>query len=145
MERRWWAIRWEGPLDTAKQSEFLHKRVNCEELQKDLRIPSDWAIKWQIKFSAGKCKVMHVEKNNPITAGLLSLLRTEVLRTWYIFSQNCALNMQSKKANQMVGILRKMNREQNKSIITPLYKLMVHPYFEIYVQFCLSHLKNNTI
>lgn len=36
----------------------------CEGLKKELKKRSDWVIKWQIKFSVNKCKVMHMEENN---------------------------------------------------------------------------------
>lgn len=36
----------------------------CEGLKKELKKLSYWVIKWQIKFSVNKCKVMHMEENN---------------------------------------------------------------------------------
>lgn len=39
--------------------------VKGEELQKVLMRLSGWAIKWQMKFSVYKQKVVHVGKNNP--------------------------------------------------------------------------------
>lgn len=35
-----------------------------EEIQKDLIKRGDWATWWQIKFSADKCKVMHIGEHN---------------------------------------------------------------------------------
>lgn len=50
-----------------------------EEIQKDLIKLGDWAMWWQIKFSADKCKVMHIGKHNlnfPCT-----LMGSELVRT----------------------------------------------------------------
>ena len=34
-------------------------------LQDDLRSLEDWASKWQLRFNATKCKVMHLGHGNP--------------------------------------------------------------------------------
>lgn len=39
-------------------------KIVCEGLQKELEKLSDWVIKWQMKFTVNKCKVMHMEENN---------------------------------------------------------------------------------
>lgn len=33
-------------------------------MQKELEILSDWVIKWQMKFTVNKCRLMHMEENN---------------------------------------------------------------------------------
>lgn len=39
-------------------------KIVCEGFQKELEKLSDWVIKWQMKFTVNKCKVMHMEENN---------------------------------------------------------------------------------
>lgn len=43
----------------------VRKRTDCKELPKDHTRQSDRAMKRQIKFCVGKCKVMGMGKNNP--------------------------------------------------------------------------------
>lgn len=38
-------------------------KAGSEELWKDLTVLSNWAVKWEMKFSANKCRVMQLEKN----------------------------------------------------------------------------------
>lgn len=40
-------------------------RTSCGELQKDCKRLKDLVIKWQMKFRTDKCKMTHMEKNNP--------------------------------------------------------------------------------
>lgn len=40
-------------------------KAGSEELWKDLTVVSNWAVKWEMKFSANKCRVMQLEKNKP--------------------------------------------------------------------------------
>lgn len=40
-------------------------KADSEELWKDLTVLSNWAVKWEMKFSANKCRVMQLEKNKP--------------------------------------------------------------------------------
>lgn len=43
---------------------FTTIKTVCEGLKKEHKKLSDSVIKWQMKFSANKCKVMHMEENN---------------------------------------------------------------------------------
>ncbi|CAM4541138.1 unnamed protein product [Lepidochelys olivacea] len=51
--------------DDAKLLKIVKSKADCEELQRDLAKMGDWATKWQMKFNADKCKVMHIGKHNP--------------------------------------------------------------------------------
>lgn len=43
---------------------IVQDKTVCEGLKKELEKPSDWVIKWQMKCSVNKWKVMHMEENN---------------------------------------------------------------------------------
>jgi len=56
-------VKWRSQLLTSHYLQQSAKTV-CEGLQKEFGKLSDWVIKWQMKFSVNKCKVMHMEENN---------------------------------------------------------------------------------
>lgn len=37
-------------------------KAGSEELWKDLTVLNNWAVKWEMKFSANKCRVMQLEE-----------------------------------------------------------------------------------
>ncbi|CAM5119150.1 unnamed protein product [Natator depressus] len=105
--------------DDTKLLKIVKTKADCEELQKALTKLSDWATKWQMKFHVDKCKVMHTGKNNPnytynmMGANLattnqekdLGVIMDSSLKT----STQCAAAV--KKANGMLGIIKKRDRE----------------------------------
>ena len=50
--------------DDTKHFQVVRIRRDCEELQKDLFKLGEWAVKWQMRFSIRKCKVMHIGAKN---------------------------------------------------------------------------------
>uniref|UniRef100_A0A8C3I5X8 Reverse transcriptase domain-containing protein n=1 Tax=Chrysemys picta bellii TaxID=8478 RepID=A0A8C3I5X8_CHRPI len=115
--------------DDTKLLKIVKTKADCEELQKDLPKLSDWATKWQIKFNVDKCKVMHIGRNNPnytynmMGANLattnqekdLGVIVDSSLKT----STQCAAVV--KKANKMLGIIKKGIENKTESILLPLY------------------------
>ncbi|CAM5109632.1 unnamed protein product [Eretmochelys imbricata] len=138
--------------DDTKLLKILKTKADCEELQKDLTKLSDWATKWQMKFNVDKCKVMHIGKNNPnytynmMGANLpmtnqerdLGVIVDSSLKT----STQCAAAV--KKANMMLGIIKKVIENKMENILLPLYKSMVRPHPEYCIQMW-SHLKKDIL
>uniref|UniRef100_K7F0M2 Reverse transcriptase domain-containing protein n=1 Tax=Pelodiscus sinensis TaxID=13735 RepID=K7F0M2_PELSI len=139
--------------DDTKLFRIVKTEADCEGLQEDLTKLSDWATKWQMKFNVDKCKVMHIGKNNPnytysmMGANLattnqerdLGVIVDSSLKT----STQCAVVV--KKANRMLGIIRKGIENKTQNILLPLYKTMVRPHLEYCVQMWSPHLKKDIL
>ncbi|CAM5124383.1 unnamed protein product, partial [Natator depressus] len=139
--------------DDTKLLKIVKTKADCEELQKDLTKLGHWATKWQMKFNVDKCKVMHIGKNNPnytynmMRANLatpnqekdLGVIVDSSLKT----STQCAAAV--KKANRMVGIIKKGIENKTENILLPFYKSMVHPHLEYCVQMWSHHLKKDIL
>ncbi|CAM5145823.1 unnamed protein product [Natator depressus] len=139
--------------DDTKLLKIVKTKADCEELQKDLPKRSDWATKWQMKFNVDKCKVMHIGKNNPnytyimMGANLattnqekdLGVIMDSSLKT----SMQCAAAV--KKANGMLGIIKKWIENKMDNTLLPLYKSVVRPHLEYCVQMWPPHLKKDTL
>ncbi|EMP36995.1 hypothetical protein UY3_05796, partial [Chelonia mydas] len=124
--------------DDTKLLKIVKSQADCEELQKDLSKLGDWATKWQMKFSIDKCKVIHIGKHNlnctykmmgselavTIQERDLGVIVESSLKT----STQCAAAV--KKANRILGIIKKGIDNKTDNIILPLYKFMVCPHLE---------------
>lgn len=51
--------------DDTKLFRSVGSEIERQELQSDLNRLVEWSEKWQLKFHAGKCKVLHLGYNNP--------------------------------------------------------------------------------
>jgi len=50
--------------DTKVYRVLVDNRLDGTQLQNDLDVLGNWAVKWQMKFNVEKCKVMHYGKRN---------------------------------------------------------------------------------
>uniref|UniRef100_A0A8C3SIE1 Uncharacterized protein n=1 Tax=Chelydra serpentina TaxID=8475 RepID=A0A8C3SIE1_CHESE len=105
------------------------------------------------KLLVDKCKVMHIKKHNPnytykmkesklaVTTqeGDLGVIVDSCLKT----STQCAAA--GKKANRMLGIIRKGIDNKTENILLPLYKSMVRPHLEYCVQMWSPHCKKDLL
>uniref|UniRef100_A0A452HI16 Reverse transcriptase domain-containing protein n=1 Tax=Gopherus agassizii TaxID=38772 RepID=A0A452HI16_9SAUR len=139
--------------DDTKLLKIVKAKADCEELQKDLTKLSDWATKWQMKFNVDKCKVMHIGKNNPnytynmMGANLATTSQEKdlgvIVDSSLKMSTQCAEAV--KKANRMLGIIKKGIENKTENILLPLYKSMVCPHLEYCVQMWSPHLKKDIL
>uniref|UniRef100_K7EXW6 Reverse transcriptase domain-containing protein n=1 Tax=Pelodiscus sinensis TaxID=13735 RepID=K7EXW6_PELSI len=106
-----------------------------------------------MKFNVDKCKVMHIGKNNPnYTYSMMgaNLATTNQERDLgVIVDSSLKTSTQSaatvKKANRMLGIIRKGIENKTQNILLPLYKTMVRPHLEYCVQMWSPHLKKDIL
>ncbi|CAM4587787.1 unnamed protein product [Lepidochelys kempii] len=139
--------------DDTKLIKIVKIKADCEELQKNLTKLSDWATKWKMKFNVVKCKIMHTGKSNPnytynmMGANLATTNQEKDLGV--IVDSSLKMSMQCaaavKKANGLLGIIKKGVKNKTENILLPLYKSMVRPHLEYCIQMWSPHLKKDIL
>ena len=107
-------------------------------IQSDLNNLVKWSEKWQLPFNASKCKVIHFGHKNANTDYYmndvcLQTVRSEkdlgvIVDSDLKFHEHTAAA--SKKANQVLGIIKKSYVTRDARTMSTLYKALVRPHLE---------------
>ena len=104
-------------------------------LQSEIESLYTWSERWQLPFNVGKCKILHIVKNNPkhnyyMSDRILEKIETQndlgvLMDTEIKFHQQTSSAI--KKANQILGLIKKTFAAKNEENISLLYKTFVRP------------------
>ena len=113
-----------------------HKDMHT--LQSDLGTLLNWANEWQMCFNVDKCKVMHFGRTNPqytyqMNQTLLQVTDSEKdlgVEIQSSLRQRLHIADKVKKANQVLGMIRRTFSCRSQEILMPLYKSLVRPHLD---------------
>ncbi|CAM5148275.1 unnamed protein product [Eretmochelys imbricata] len=126
--------------DDTKLGGIANLEKDRDIIQEDLDDLVNWSNR--MKFNSDKCKVMHlgINKNFSYKLGMHQLEVTEeemdlgvLVDHWMTMSHQCDMAM--KKANAVLGCIRRGISIRDKEVLVPLYKALVRPHLEYCVQF----------
>uniref|UniRef100_A0A452HYE6 Reverse transcriptase domain-containing protein n=1 Tax=Gopherus agassizii TaxID=38772 RepID=A0A452HYE6_9SAUR len=129
--------------DDTKLGGIANTEKDRDIIQEDLDDLVNWSNSNRMKFNSEKCKVMHLGINNKnfrYTLGTHQLEATEEEKDLGVLvdhrmtmSRQC--DMAVKKANAVLGCIRRGISSKDKEVLVPLYKALVRPHLEYCVQF----------
>ena len=139
--------------DDTKVYHIVNSTKDCEILQTDLHKLVAWSTDWQMLFNTDKCIVMHFGFNIPQTEydmnGVKLQMVKEVKDLGVIVSADMKWERQCievvKKANKMLGLIKRNFQDRSKDTIVPLYKNLVRPHLEYCCQVWYPYLKKTTL
>ena len=112
--------------------------ANDDCVQNDLSNLEEWSRIWQLPFNAKKCKSMHFGYNNPRRTYTLNNQVLESITSekdlGVMVDDSLKFHIHAayatKKANQMLGVIKKTYVTRDANTISTLYKSMVRPHLE---------------
>ena len=131
-------------------------RITCledaEYLQEDLHCLQEWTRVWRLNFNPTKCHVLHIGKNDQnylyhLNNYLLPVVTSEKdLGVQISHDLKSADNVahQVKKANKMLGMIRRTFSYIDEHSFILLYKTYIRPHIEYCQQACYPYLSKDT-
>ena len=135
----------------------LYGAANSSDiLQNDIKSLQRWSARWQLYFNVDKCKVLHIGIRNPqmdysMTNGNITfnIAKCESEKDLgVIFDSKLTFDNHIetiiKKANKMIGIIKRTFSYLNRASFIQLYKALVRPHLEYGNIIWFPHLKRQS-
>ncbi|CAM5084507.1 unnamed protein product [Eretmochelys imbricata] len=124
--------------DDTKMGGIANTEKDRDIIWEDLDDLVNWSNSNSMKFNSEKCKVMHLGINNKPGMHHLEVTEEEkdlgvLVDHRMIMSHQC--DMAVKKANEVLGCIRRGISSRDKEVLVLLYKALVRPHLEYCVQF----------
>lgn len=133
--------------DDTKVGRVVENENDRAAMQRDIDNLMEWTDTWQMQFNAGKCKVLHVGRNNPgysytmggyAPAGTVLETTVEEKDVGVMIHSSLKPSAQcakaAKKANQVLGQMSRAFTYRDKYTWVRLYKQYCRPHLEFSVQ-----------
>lgn len=110
----------------------------AEKLQNDLRNLEAWSNQWQLPFNTSKCKSLHLGPKNHCNSYNLNDDTLDAVKNekdlGVIMDDKLKFHVHAsattKKANQVLGLIKKSYTSRDRTTISSLYKALVRPILE---------------
>ena len=137
--------------DVSIAQNLVHTGDEHTKLQDDLNQCEEWANVWGMEFHPKKCKLLHFGRNNPgysYHLGGHSILTYDEEKDLGVHITNdlrwdAHIAASIKKANQMIGMIRRTFCYMDIDMFNSLYKTFVRPMLEYAPQIWNPHLSRN--
>ena len=124
---------------------------DIKTMQDDIDQLQDWAERWQMRYNADKCAVMHfghLNQHHTYHMGDTELKETKeekdlgvlISNTLKVSSQ-CATA--AKKGNRALGLIKRNFAYRSREIILKLYKSLVRPHLDYAMQAWSPHMEKD--
>ena len=108
------------------------------QLQHSLERAQEWAENWQMLFNPSKCKCLHLGYGNRRHSYHLGETTIENVTQekdlGIIFTEDMESHEQVervvKRANQILGVIKRAFANRSKELILPLYESLIRPHLE---------------
>jgi len=139
--------------DDTKIYHTVYSDEDVSALQSDLYNLVEWSEQWQMLFNADKCKFMHMGFNNNLVQYDMNDVKLECVSEekdlGVIINEDLKCEKQcseaARKANRMLGMIKRNFVDRSKETIIPLYKSLVRPHLEhcyqIWSLYCKKDIK----
>jgi hypothetical protein len=137
--------------DDTKLGRGVATEQEIEMLRQDLQRIYQWSVDWQMLFNTDKCTVLHMGKNNKeaeyeLGTNKIKLSMQEkdlgiIVDKSGKSTEQCILAV--KKANCVLGMIKRNIKFKSKKVIVKLYKSLVRPRLEYCVQAWSPHLRKD--
>jgi len=124
--------------DDAKIYHIVQSPKDIETLQSDLHRLVEWSKDWQMLSNTDKCKVLHFGFNNPHIDYSMDGVKLQLVKEEKNLGVTVSADMKwerqcieaIKKANKMLGLIKRNFQDKSKDTVIPLYKSLVRPHLK---------------
>ena len=128
--------------DDTKVYRNIVSEEDGELLQRDIDQLAHWADTWQLRFDAGKCKVLHIRRNNQGFQYTMPIANVRVELETTVLEKDLGINVDPElkfsqhierkvnKANKVLAMIRRSYEFIDSDTMKRLFTALVRPHLE---------------